>query len=67
MISEDGRIVTLQGHPEFTGPIMREFIRVRTANGTFNKELSEASLKVVDNTVDRATVAARIVDFVRKA
>ncbi|KAG0371153.1 hypothetical protein BGX24_001824 [Mortierella sp. AD032] len=66
MISEDGRIVTLQGHPEFTGPIMREFIKVRTANGTFNKELSEASMKVVDNPLDRATVAARIVDFVRK-
>ncbi|KAF9101494.1 hypothetical protein BGX29_005539 [Mortierella sp. GBA35] len=65
MISEDGRIVTLQGHPEFTGPIMRAFINVRTANGTFNKELSEASMKVVDNPLDRASIAARIVDFVR--
>lgn len=64
MISEDGRILTLQGHPEFTGPIMREFIKHRTATGTFNKELSEASMKVVDNPLDRVRVAARIVDFV---
>ncbi|KAG0057607.1 60S ribosomal protein L16B [Gryganskiella cystojenkinii] len=64
MISNDHQIVTLQGHPEFTGPIMKEFIKFRTANGTFSKELSEASNKVVGNPLDRVDAAARIVEFI---
>ncbi|KAF9929468.1 hypothetical protein FBU30_001541 [Linnemannia zychae] len=67
MISDDGRIISLQGHPEFTGPIMKEFIKFRTANGTFNKELSEASMKVNDNPLDSNSTAARIVEFIRRA
>ncbi|GJJ76990.1 glucosinolate gamma-glutamyl hydrolase [Entomortierella parvispora] len=67
MISNDHKIVTLQGHPEFTGPIMNEFIKFRTANGTFSKELSEASTKVVNNPLDRVNAAARILEFVRKS
>ncbi|KAF9351485.1 hypothetical protein BGX26_010517 [Mortierella sp. AD094] len=63
MISNDNRIVTLQGHPEFTGAIMREFIKFRTANGTFNKELSESSMKLVDNPLDSDKVAARLLQF----
>ncbi|CAO3567794.1 unnamed protein product [Mortierella alpina] len=63
MISDDGKIVTLQGHPEFTGPIMKEFIQFRTANGTFSKELSDASTKVVDNPLDNVNAAARICLF----
>ena len=63
MISDDGKIVTLQGHPEFTGPIMKAFIQFRTANGTFSKELSDASMKVVDNPLDNVNAAARIVLF----
>ncbi|KAF9957489.1 hypothetical protein BGZ72_001771 [Mortierella alpina] len=65
MISDDGKILTLQGHPEFTGPIMKAFIQFRTANGTFSKELSDASMKVVDNPLDNVNAAARIVLFAR--
>ncbi|KAG0248824.1 hypothetical protein BG011_009870 [Mortierella polycephala] len=63
MISDDNKIVTLQGHPEFTGPIMTEFIKFRTANGTFSKELSDASTLVVDRPLDNIKAAARIVQF----
>ncbi|KAF9102072.1 hypothetical protein BGX27_011189 [Mortierella sp. AM989] len=52
MISNDNMIVTLQGHPEFTGAIAREIIKFRTANGIFSKELSETSMKLVDNPLD---------------
>jgi len=67
MISNDHKIVTLQGHPEFTGPIMNEFIKFRSANGTFSKELSEASTKVVHNPLDRVSAAARIVEFIHRS
>ncbi|KAG0203425.1 hypothetical protein BGX28_004283 [Mortierella sp. GBA30] len=67
MISDDRMIVTLQGHPEFTGPIMTEFIKFRTANGTFNKELSEASMKVVGGPLDNVKAATRILRFVLEA
>ncbi|KAF9916979.1 hypothetical protein BX616_002270 [Lobosporangium transversale] len=64
MVSNDHRIVSIQGHPEFTGPIMKEFIKFRTANGTFSKELSEASMKVIDNPLDSVKVAAQILQFI---
>ncbi|KAF8971972.1 hypothetical protein BGZ46_010193 [Entomortierella lignicola] len=67
MISNDNRIVTLQGHPEFTSAIMREFIKFRTANGTFTKELSESSMAVVDNPIDSEKVAARLLEFTIKS
>ncbi|KAG0306696.1 hypothetical protein BGZ98_001897 [Dissophora globulifera] len=63
MISNDNTIVSIQGHPEFTGTIMKEFIKARTANGTFSKELSEASMAIVDNPVDNVKVAARLLEF----
>ncbi|KAG0081413.1 hypothetical protein BGZ92_000246, partial [Podila epicladia] len=56
MISKDGKIVSLQGHPEFTSPIMKEFITVRTTLGVFNQELSSAAMKVVDGPLDRVVV-----------
>ncbi|KAG0235240.1 class I glutamine amidotransferase-like protein [Mortierella sp. GBAus27b] len=66
MISNDNKVVSVQGHPEFTGEIMKKYIEFRTANGTFSKELSEASSKVVDEPLDRAKVAARILQFARE-
>ncbi|KAF9426867.1 hypothetical protein BGZ94_005887 [Podila epigama] len=63
MISKDGRIVSLQGHPEFTSPIMKDFISIRTALGVFSKELSSAAMKVVDNPLDRTKIAARLLQF----
>jgi hypothetical protein len=63
MISNDHQIVSVQGHPEFTGEIMKKYIEVRTANGTFSKELSEASSKLVDEPLDRAKIAGRILQF----
>ncbi|KAF9978008.1 hypothetical protein BGZ73_004133 [Actinomortierella ambigua] len=63
MISNDKKIVTLQGHPELTAPIMAEFIKARTASGVFSHELSEASMRVNDNPVDSERTAARILEF----
>ncbi|KAF9583004.1 hypothetical protein BGW38_010441 [Lunasporangiospora selenospora] len=63
MISNDRRIVTLQGHPEFNGPIMKEFIKARSASGVFSKELAEASMSVVDYELDNVKMAARILQF----
>ncbi|KAF9155686.1 hypothetical protein BGX21_005065 [Mortierella sp. AD011] len=63
MISNDNKIVTLQGHPEFTGPIMREFIVARSAGGVLDKELSESSMKVVDSPLDSDKIAARLLQF----
>ncbi|KAF9436055.1 hypothetical protein BGZ76_004934 [Entomortierella beljakovae] len=64
MISDDKQIVTLQGHPEFTGTIMREIIKFRTANGIFSQELSEAALKTIDSPLDSDKAAARLIKFV---
>ncbi|KAF9382476.1 hypothetical protein CPC16_009321 [Podila verticillata] len=66
MISKDGKIVSLQGHPEFTCPIMKEFITVRTALGVFNQELSSEASKVVENPVDRVKVAARLLEYLKE-
>ncbi|KAG0238760.1 hypothetical protein BGW42_002626 [Actinomortierella wolfii] len=63
MISKDRKIVTLQGHPEFTAPVMLEFIKARTASGIFSQELSEASIKVNDNPLDNDKMGARILEF----
>ncbi|KAF8938364.1 hypothetical protein BGZ58_001040 [Dissophora ornata] len=65
MISDDGRIISTQGHPELTGPIMKEFIKFRVANGTFNKDFAETTLKVVDNPLDSVKVAARLIQFIQ--
>ncbi|KAG0331820.1 hypothetical protein BG004_001493 [Podila humilis] len=67
MISNDGRIVSVQGHPEFTTPVMKEFIVVRTANGTFPNELSTAALKVINNELDRVKIAAKVLKYFREA
>ncbi|KAF9331058.1 hypothetical protein BG006_006065 [Podila minutissima] len=66
MISKDGKIVSLQGHPEFTSPIMKEFITVRTELGVFNQELSSAAMKVVENPLDRVKVAARLLEYLKE-
>ncbi|KAG0268870.1 hypothetical protein DFQ27_005465 [Actinomortierella ambigua] len=63
MISNNKKIVTLQGHPELTAGIMLEYIKARTASGIFSKELSEASIKVNEKPVDSERTAARILEF----
>ncbi|KAF9996834.1 hypothetical protein BGZ65_007584 [Modicella reniformis] len=66
MISNDRRIVSVQGHPEFTGDIVKKIIEVRTVDGIFSKELSEASMKLVDEPLDRVKIASRIVQFIQE-
>ncbi|PWY96622.1 class I glutamine amidotransferase [Aspergillus sclerotioniger CBS 115572] len=39
-----GKLITVQGHPEFRGDIMTELITLRTATGLFSKEQSEDAL-----------------------
>lgn len=39
-----GHFVTIQGHPEFTGDIVSEIVRVRTEAGVFSKEQSADAL-----------------------
>ncbi|PWY84845.1 class I glutamine amidotransferase [Aspergillus heteromorphus CBS 117.55] len=39
-----GKLITVQGHPEFREDIMTELITLRTATGLFNKEQSEDAM-----------------------
>lgn len=39
-----GKLIALQGHPEFREDIISEIIKMRTASGLFSKEQSEDAL-----------------------
>ena len=50
------RVLTVQGHPEFTEEIMKELLVMAHASGLFDKELFEDSMRRVDKYQDGVMV-----------
>lgn len=58
-----GRIVTVQGHPEFTSDIMREIIETRHATGIFDEEAYKEHAKKIELPHDGVVVSQCFIRF----
>ncbi|EPE06579.1 gmp synthase [Ophiostoma piceae UAMH 11346] len=58
-----GRAVTVQGHPEFTGGIVREILDVRHNLGALTDEIYQPGIDVVDSKHDGETIARAFLKF----
>lgn len=60
------RLITVQGHPEFTEAIVREIVETRRQQGIFDDETARDALARAGNQHDGVAVAAgflRFLDF----
>jgi len=57
------RYITVQGHPEFTGPIVSEIIRNRHKQGVFDEEMYKEAIGRADNEHDGVAVARGFLNF----
>jgi hypothetical protein len=57
------RVMTIQGHPEFTEEIMRELLNRAYAMGFFDKKLFKESMAKVDKYQDGVVVAQAFLRF----
>lgn len=57
------RLVTVQGHPEFTEDIVRELLAVRMAQGVFSEDVFKDSMKRVGDEQDGVPVAIGFLRF----
>ncbi|CAK7240771.1 MAG: hypothetical protein STHCBS139747_002218 [Sporothrix thermara] len=62
-----GRAVTVQGHPEFTGTIVREILEARHATGIFDDSIYQNGIDVVDDAHDGEAIARAFLRFARGA
>lgn len=58
-----GRLITVQGHPEFNGEIMKILLENRHAQGIFNDEVYEEGLTRAQNHHDGVVVAEAFLRF----
>ncbi|KAL8902533.1 MAG: hypothetical protein Q9207_004609 [Kuettlingeria erythrocarpa] len=58
-----GRVMTVQGHPEFTEEILVEILEVRHEQGVFGDEIYEEAMKRVGRRHDGVMVGKRFVEF----
>lgn len=58
-----GRLITVQGHPEFTGTIVREVVESRHKMGIFDDSLYKDALARVDNQHDGVAIAQAFLRF----
>jgi hypothetical protein len=58
-----GRIITVQGHPEFNQQIMTDLLETRHAQGIFNDELYEDGMARVGNHHDGVAVSSAFLRF----
>jgi len=57
------RVMTVQGHPEFTEEILREHLVAAHASGLFDRDLFEDSIRRVDKYQDGVVVAQAFLRF----
>ncbi|KAI4214953.1 MAG: hypothetical protein LQ351_002668 [Letrouitia transgressa] len=57
------RIITVQGHPEFTEEILREILETRHSQGIFDDEIYEGAMGRVGRKHDGLLVAKRFIEF----
>jgi GMP synthase-like glutamine amidotransferase len=58
-----GRLVTIQGHPEFTDEIVTEIIKSRAQLGILGKEQAQDALARVGNHHDGIAIGAAFLRF----
>ncbi|KAF7860386.1 hypothetical protein EAF04_008512 [Stromatinia cepivora] len=59
-----GRLMTMQGHPEFTKEIVREVLEARHASGIFDDETFEDAMSRVNKDHDGVKVAQAFLKFI---
>ncbi|KAL8676528.1 MAG: hypothetical protein Q9186_006959 [Xanthomendoza sp. 1 TL-2023] len=58
-----GRVITVQGHPEFTEEILVEILEVRHEQGVFGDEIYEEAMARVGKKHDGLMVGKRFIEF----
>lgn len=58
-----GKVVTVQGHPEFTEEILTEILRTRHEQGIFGDEAYQEAMARVGKKHDGLLVGQRFVEF----
>ena len=58
-----GRLITVQGHPEFNEEIMTEILNARHATGVFDDDTFEAAMKRVVKPHDGVVVSKAFLRF----
>lgn len=58
-----GRLVTVQGHPEFTEEILTEILRLRHEQGVFGDEIYQEAMARVGKKQDGLLVGQRFIEF----
>ena len=61
-----GRVITVQGHPEFNEEIVREILEVRHAQGIFGDAEYEEAMGRVGRKHDGLVVGRRMLEFLRE-
>lgn len=61
-----GRLISVQGHPEFTGKIVQEILETRHDQKIFNDELFADAEGRVNNAHDGVLIAAGFLRFMRE-
>ncbi|RAL65779.1 hypothetical protein DID88_005444 [Monilinia fructigena] len=61
-----GRLITMQGHPEFTEEILREILEARHASGVFDDETFKEAIGRVNKDHDGVKVAHAFLKFIRE-
>ncbi|KAI8825975.1 class I glutamine amidotransferase-like protein [Fimicolochytrium jonesii] len=64
MIGRDGRILTVQGHPEFVPGVVMEIVKARKAANVFSEDVAKAVQERVNNPADSAWFAEQILSFI---
>jgi GMP synthase-like glutamine amidotransferase len=59
-----GKLMSVQGHPEFTSDIVTEIVETRTATGIFTPELSEDAMRRVKNPHDGIEIGVAYLEFI---
>lgn len=59
----ENHFLTLQGHPEFVGEVVKRMVQVRHSQGIFNDELAQSALSRVEDQNDGPILAKAIVRF----
>jgi len=63
---EKGRLITVQGHPEFSGEIVAELLEARHKTGVFDDEMYEEGMSRVRKRHDGVAIGAAFVRFLRE-
>lgn len=60
------RLISLQGHPEFTGDIAREILEIRKKSGIITHAIFAEMIRRVNDKHDGVIVACAFLNFLRE-